>query len=353
MSTTPLPPGFSRVPVTDIFDDEQALDFTNPDTGTSHVYAGPSLIDCPDDLVGTPPLRERFPLYQMPTRLGVEVLSVMEKPTRNNIWLFGPSGAGKSDFVRELHARIKCPLWEINAHEHMTPANLFGRTVVRNASTQFVEGVVPRWLRCGGTLLINEYTTLRPDVMNVLKSVLEVERTLTLTESEDLTPIVGHPSCRLIVTDNTNGRGDDSGLYVNTNAQSVADLRRFSAFFELDYLSADEEKALLRRFADGIIAADAANGLQTTITDDTIAKIVKVATSTRTNQKTSATTRSLSTGDLLNWLENAQILPTIHDAARVSFLSSYSPGDLRATSELINAEFGAPDTVLWKTKAQP
>lgn len=271
------------------------------------------------------------PYYSFPQRQSQEAISILEKDERNNLWLSGYSGSGKSSLIRQLAAVMNVNFFEINGHEFLTPANLFGRWVVRGGETKFQDGVVVKWLEEGGWLLINEYSTQDPAVVNALKSCLEYPRTLTLTD-DNYRVVQGHPDCRLISSDNTQGRGDDSGAFVNTQIQSLADMRRFNGFLVLDYLEREQEIAqLVRRFPDPELAP-------------VIDQAVTVANQTREGFKKRTLGRVLSTAEVINWVENYKIFITAHHSARISFLNSYEPEAATAVRELINTAFGREDS---------
>ena len=277
------------------------------------------------------------PNYSFPEIVALELSSVLDKPTRNNVWLSGPSGSGKTDLVKNLAAVHNANFFSVYAHQRWTPANAFGKWVVQAkaggvSETVYQYGIVPKWLREGGWLLINEFSTLDPEMTNALKPILEFPRRIILTENDDEMIEAENPEdCKLIVTDNTMGRGDDSGMFVNTNVQSAADMRRFNAFLYLDYLPDTQEKEMLARlFPD--------------LPKKAIEGFVAVANKTRNAFKNGECARPLSTAEVINWADHYQLFVTAHYSARISFLNSYDAKDATRTRELINNEFGQEDS---------
>lgn len=272
------------------------------------------------------------PHYSFPEQVALEMLSVLDKPQRNNVWIAGPSGSGKTSLVTNLAALHNVNLFTTLAHQRWTPANAFGKWIVKNGETHFRYGIVPKWLREGGWLLINDFSTLDPEMVNSLKTILEFPRYITLTENDDEVIEAADPEdCKLIVSDNTLGRGDDTGQFVNTNVQSVADMRRFNAFIVLDYIGEAQEVAMLTsQFRD--------------LPDKVAEKFVKIANATRHAFKVGDSGRVLSTAEVVNWAENYLIFATAHYSARISFLNGYEPKDATRIRELINNEFGQEDS---------
>lgn len=274
--------------------------------------------------------------YALPPVAASEFLTIVMKEQRNNIYVAGPTGSGKSTLVEYMAALCNAPLWKINGDAYFTRSHFLGSWRVKGGSTYFQYGVIPQWLRYGGWLLINEYDTLPPEVVNCLKSVMEEERCIALTENGD-EEIVGHPDCRLIVTANTLGRGDDTGLYVNTEIQSAADLRRFHGFILVDYLDATVETAMLvKQFPALPVTA--------------VTLMVEVANLVRAAYKARKLLRPLSTAELVTWADNYSWFDSIHHAAEISFLNGFDPTLAAAVRETITIKFGEKDSEVLLSK---
>jgi cobaltochelatase CobS len=294
------------------------------------------------------PTLDQFYRFQEDTAL--EVLSILEKPERNNVWLRGPTQCGKTTLMKALAAKMRRPYIEVNCHNRMTPASFLGKPRARAGETYFEYGVIVKWLRTPGAwLVLNEYDTLDADCMNALKSALEFPRRVCLTEHDD-EMVYGHPLNRIIVTSNTQGRGDDSGLFVNVHVQSIADLARFNAFIEMDYMSNEDEVAmLLARFEPLILKlineaeGDDAKQRARPHFEEVVKKMVVVANKSRLALKAGSTQRVVSTNDVITWAENYPIFSTAHHSARISFLNSYDEVAKKAVKEAIIVEFGNED----------
>jgi len=277
------------------------------------------------------PLTPRLnPFYVFPETATLELATILDKKERNNVWLYGGTGSGKTTLVENLAAKVNAALYKINGNRHLIPQDLLGRPWIKpGGEIIFRYGIVAKWLRHGGWLLINEYDTLDAEVVNALKSVLEYPRHLCLLENDDEV-IWGHPDCRLIVTNNTQGRGDDTGMFVNTNVQSIADLRRFNAFIEVDYINKESEELLLTKMFPRAPV-------------EVVKKVVDAADKTRTAFKKKTLGRVLSTDECITWTENYMLFGTAHHSARISFLNAYEQEAQMAVRDIINAVFGNED----------
>jgi cobaltochelatase CobS len=92
--------------------------------------------------------------------------------------------------------------------------------------------------------LLNEIDLTSPEIAAGLNSVLDGSPLCIAENGGEL--IVPHPMFRLVATANTNGGGDDTGLYQGTQRQNLAWLDRFT-ICEVGYPSAEVEKRLLAR----------------------------------------------------------------------------------------------------------
>jgi len=271
------------------------------------------------------------PNYSFPEDAALEVLTLLEKKVRNNLWVQGPTQAGKSTLIQNLAAVIRRPLFRLNCNVHMTPSHFFGKTRARAGETYFMYGVIVKWMRTPGAwLLMDEYDTLDTECTNALKSVLEFPRRACLTEHDD-EMVEGHPDNRLIVACNTRGRGDDTGMFINTQVQSIADLARFNGYIEIDYIGEEQEKALLAKMFENV-------------PKKAIDNIVAVANKTREQFKRGQLARVISTAEAINWCENYALFYTGHHSARISFLNGYDEVSRTAVKELINNAFGQEDS---------
>ncbi|MGH2638734.1 MAG: AAA family ATPase, partial [Rhabdochlamydiaceae bacterium] len=129
-----------------------------------------------------------------------------------NVLLTGPPGTGKTEGTKAFAQDAGLPFWKVPG-ENIDPKVLLGRTVLipdldhpGSSRTVFVEGIIPRAVRNGGVLDLDEVNAYPQDVQIRLNELLDDGRTLTMQEELDAdgNPIVikAHPELFIIGTQN-------------------------------------------------------------------------------------------------------------------------------------------------------
>ena len=160
------------------------------------------------------------------------------------LYIFGPTGCGKTTCIKQLAARLNYPVFEVTGHGRLEFADLVGHLTVKNGNMTFEYGPLALAMRYGALLLLNEIDLTSPEIAAGLNSVLDGSPLCIAENGGEL--IVPHPMFRMVATANTNGGGDDTGLYQGTQRQNLAWLDRF-CLCEVGYPAPDVEKALLER----------------------------------------------------------------------------------------------------------
>ena len=175
-------------------------------------------------------------------------------------WLKGHTGTGKTTLVEQVYARLQLPLFRLNLDSDITRGELVGREVLRTDAdghtvTEFVEGIIPMAMQQPCGLLLDEIDASRPDLGFVLQRLTEGKGFMLLEDGGRT--IAPHQHFRMFATANTNGRGDETGLYSGTRALGTAFVNRFKPYLEVDYMSEDEEAQLIQEKVPAIDAKDA------------------------------------------------------------------------------------------------
>src|SRR3546814_11488473 len=91
-----------------------------------------------------------------------------------------------SDLIEQVAARLNWPCIRVNLDSHISRIDLVGKDaiVLRDGQqvTEYREGILPWALQTPTALVFDEYDAGRPDVLFVIKRVLEVDGKLTLVD---------------------------------------------------------------------------------------------------------------------------------------------------------------------------
>jgi len=165
-----------------------------------------------------------------------------------NAWLYGHTGTGKTTLAQQVCAKLNWPMRRVNFDGDISRLDLVGQTKLENDDgttvSTYVDGILPQAMNSPTILLLDELDVGRPDVLYALQNALD-QGQLTITDDGGRR-IKAHPFFRAIAACNTQGQGDDSGLYQGTRVLSRALLNRFHNFIPVDYMRREDELAVLR-----------------------------------------------------------------------------------------------------------
>ncbi|TDX26788.1 cobaltochelatase CobS [Modicisalibacter xianhensis] len=181
-----------------------------------------------------------------------EMLAFLKDPAGDAMYVTGPTGSGKTSGVSEVLARLNWPLQQITAHGRMELTDLVGhhalmaKTPGAQPEMTFMYGPLALAMRQGHVLLINEVDMMDPAELSGLNDILE-GRPLVISQNggEIIKP---HPMFRVVVTGNSCGAGDASGLYQGVAMQNIAAMDRYR-FTVVDYADPDVEASILEKVA--------------------------------------------------------------------------------------------------------
>ena len=162
----------------------------------------------------------------------------------------------------------------------------------------------------------------RPDVMFVIKRVLEVDGKMTLLDQNKV--IHPHPGFRIFSTANTVGLGDTTGLYHGTQQINQGQMDRWSLVATLNYLAHDEEVEIV---AAKVPAFGDDEGREL------VAAMVEVADLTRSGFMAGDISTVMSPRTVINWAENTSIFKDVGYAFRVTFLNKCDETERPAVAE--------------------
>ena len=246
----------------------------------------------------------------------------------------GYHGTGKSTHIEQVAARLNWPMVRINLDSHVSRIDLIGKDAIvlkdGKQITEFREGLLPWALQNPVALTFDEYDAGRPDVMFVIQRVLEAQGRLTLLDQNKV--ITPNKAFRLFATTNTVGLGDTTGLYHGTQQINQGQMDRWSIVTQLNYLSHDEEEAIVLAKSPSY---DNVEGKAT------LASMVRVADMTRKSFMAGDVSTVMSPRTVMNWAENARIFDgNIAHAFRLTFLNKCDELERPVIAEFYQRAFG-------------
>lgn len=210
-----------------------------------------------------------------------EVAMFMEPVDDNHVWeidllkdiltavtlnipmlLWGFHGTGKSSNVEQFCARTKRPYIRVQHTVSTEEAHILGQYVVKpNPETGqntmvFEPGPLAFAMRYGLVYLADEYDFALPSVTSVYQPVLEGKALVIKEAPPEWRLVKPHPNFRFFATGNTNGSGDETGLYQGTQIMNAANYSRFGITAQVNYMEPKVEEVVVAK-KTGMLPADA------------------------------------------------------------------------------------------------
>jgi cobaltochelatase CobS len=158
-----------------------------------------------------------------------------------NIYLWGMAGTGKSTILEQFCARTGRPWIRVQHTRNTEESHIVGQYVIRDGATVFELGPLPFAMKYGLNYNADEYDFGMPSVLSLYQPVLEGKPLLIKEAPPELRIIRPHPMFRFFATGNTNGTGDETGLYQGTMLQNAANYERFGIVEEVHYMDRKTE----------------------------------------------------------------------------------------------------------------
>ena len=273
----------------------------------------------------------------------------------------GLHGTGKSTHIEQVAARLNWPCVRVNLDGHLSRLDLVGKDAVviksppkvawRRLSprggrpswerpgdglregkqvTEFQEGIVPWALQRPMALVFDEYDAGRPDVMFVIQRILERDGKFTLMDQNRV--LSPHRHFRLFATANTVGLGNLNGLYHGAQKLNHAQIDRWNIVATLNYLSSDEEVAIVQARVPAL-AGEAQRAL--------LESMVAMAQLTRSGFAAGDLSTLMSPRTVITWAENLEIFGDVALAFRLSFVNKCDEAERPVVAEYFQRCFDA------------
>ena len=149
---------------------------------------------------------EKPSVHYSPQSNEVEVFKAAHRASLP-VLLKGPTGCGKSRFVEYSAAALGLPLVTVACNEDTSASDLIGRFLLKNGETVWQDGPVPRAMKMGALLYLDEVVEAREDVIVLIHPLTDHRRELYLDRTNET--LRAHPSFQLVMSYNP---GYQSGL---------------------------------------------------------------------------------------------------------------------------------------------
>lgn len=177
------------------------------------------------------------------------------------VYLWGHAGTGKTTIYEQIAARTRRPMLRVQHTANMEEEHVIGGWRLRDGHTVFELGPLAMAMKHGWLYMADEYDFGRPEVLSLYQPVLE-GKPLVIKEADIANRVIRpHPAFRFAATGNTNGQGDETGLYQGTTMQNAANYERFGIVEKMPYMEPDMEALLVSQQAN-IPIADAKKLIQ-------------------------------------------------------------------------------------------
>lgn len=161
--------------------------------------------------------------------------------------VWGMHGTGKTSQVEQACARTNRPWVRVQHTDTTEEAHIIGQMVVRNGGTEFDFGPLAEAMMRGWVYVADEYDFAHPAVIAVYQPILEGKALYIKEAPAGQRLIKPHPNFRFIATGNTNGSGDDTGLYSGTKIGNAAAYSRFGVTIQVHYPEPKTEVSILHQ----------------------------------------------------------------------------------------------------------
>lgn len=248
---------------------------------------------------------------------------------KENVLLTGGTGVGKTTHILQTAARIKQPVLRINFNGETRMSDLIGKVSVIGGQTVWVDGVLPKAMRLGYWLLLDELDFADPAVLSLLHPVLEEDAQLVLKENggEIIRP---HENFRIFATANSIGAMEDrAGAYDGTNKMNEAFLDRWQVVL-VNNLPEKEEIAVVRSKVKGL-------------TNVMAKRIVQFANKVRHqdfNDGFQFSGDNFSTRKVLAWATKTALHRNAIKGAKLAWLDKMTKDDQDIVLRLLSTHFG-------------
>ena len=166
------------------------------------------------------------------------------------ILLWGHAGVGKSSMYEQVCARTNRPYMRVQHTANTEESHILGQILANSEGTYFEPGPLSLAMRYGFIYNADEYDFAHASILGVYQPVLEGKSLLIKEAPVEWRVVKPHKNFRFVATGNTNGSGDETGLYTGTNMGNAANYSRFGITDHVKYMPKKQEAAVVAAQGD-------------------------------------------------------------------------------------------------------
>lgn len=262
----------------------------------------------------------------------LDLVQALDSRLREPVLIHGFHGSGKSTLAEQGCLKCNRPSLRVQHSSATEPSDIVGGWVLEGNKTVFHYGPLARAMINGLVYIGDEYDFALPNVLAVYQAVLEGGNLFIKEAPENMAVVKPHDDFRMIMTGNTNGSGDETGLYQGTQIQNAANYSRFGTTIKINYLSEEIEAQIVRKKIGELPDLDI---------DQLMDFVVKI----RSAYEQRTITNTISTREILSIAKKAVMKgrdrPNWKHGISAGFTNRMSTSDAGAIMQIVNRIFGA------------
>lgn len=268
-------------------------------------------------------------VFNMNTAL--TLVEALDARAKEPVLIHGLHGSGKSTLAEQVSRKLNRPSMRVQHSSATEPSDIVGGWVLEGNKTVFHYGPLARAMIAGLVYIGDEYDFALPNVLAVYQAVLEGGNLFIKEAPESMALVKPHPDFRFIATGNTNGSGDETGLYQGTQIQNAANYSRFGTTIKVDYQTPEVEAKIVKNKVGELPELD-------------IDQLMEFVSKVRTAYSQRTITNTVSTREIIS-IANKAVLrgrdrPDWKHGISVGFTNRMSSSDAGAIQQIVDRIFG-------------
>lgn len=164
--------------------------------------------------------------------------------------LIGETGLGKTSLVASIANKYNKKLVRFSLNGEVGINEFLGQWLITKGTTYWQDGVIPKAMREGYWVVLDEVNMALPEVLACLNSIIDDARSITLSE-KDGEVVEAHPDFRLFACINP------CDEYTGTKELNKALVSRFAVVIRFNAYKPEEELEIIKQHVPGINEASA------------------------------------------------------------------------------------------------